>query len=186
LDFTLSALPESADQLPDNFDWFDDETFADPGAAIGYEAFEDSNLDPRGQLDFLDQRFREAATNLPDSNTLIDGDSQITAYQFDNVVDSMLGASVSFAEGTWQQPQLNQSLRENSSDSNQANGRSEGAPPSTIIRTSTLPQQRPLLLQTSMAAVQAQNIPLDANGKMICKHLGCSNSQTFERKCDWQ
>ena len=151
---------------------------------MGYETFEDSNLDPPGQQSFLDQGFREAATNLPD--ILVDGASQITAYQFDNVVDSMLGAYTPFAEETWQQPQFNQNLWENSPDSSRANGPSKGALPSTIMRTSTLPQQRPLPLQISMTAVQAQNPPLYANGKMICKHLGCSNSQTFERKCDWQ
>lgn len=177
-------MSESISQLPDHFDLSNDVSFADLGAPMRYEAFEDSSLDFPGHFNFPDQSLREATTSLPEPGTLVDPASQSAACELDDVAESMLGAATSFAERAWQ-PQLNQSLRANSLESSQANNYSERAPPSTMMRPSALLQQTPLPFQICVTTVQAQSPTLNADGKMICNRLGCSN-KTFERKCDWQ
>lgn len=177
-------MPESVGQLPDHFDLSNDVSFADLEASMRCEAFEDSSLDFPGHFNFSDQSLREATTSLPEPGTLVDAASQSAAYELDDVAESMLGATTSFAERAWQ-PQLNQSLRVNSSESSQANDYSERAPPSSVMRPGALLQQTPLPLQICMTTVQGQSPTLNADGKLICNRLGCSN-KTFERKCDWQ
>jgi hypothetical protein len=151
---------------------------------IGYEAFEGFNSDAPGQLNALDQSFQEAETNWLNPSTLVNAASQVTAFELDDVVDSMPGARPLLVEGTLQ-PQLNQSLPADSSESNQVNGRFEGALQATVMPFGALPQQIPIPLQTPMAPVQTQNPPHNADEKLSCNHLGCENMQ-FDRKCDWQ
>jgi hypothetical protein len=183
-DLVSVAFPNGVRQGQDDFHGRNDMDFPNLEDIIGYEAFEGFSSDAPGQLNFLDQGFQEVETNWLNPSTLVNAASQVTAFQLDNVVDSMPGAPPLLVEGTLQ-PQLNQSLPADSSESNQVNGRSEGAMQPTMMPFGTFPQHIPIPLQTPMVPVQAQSFPLNADEKLSCNHLGCENAH-FERKCDWQ
>jgi hypothetical protein len=176
-DLVSVAFPNSVRQGQDDFHGRNDVDFPNLEDIIGYEAFEGFNSDAPGQLSFLDQGFQEVETNWLNPSTLVNAASQVTAFQLDYVVDSMPGAPALLVEGTLR-PELNQSLPADSSESNQVNGRSEGAMQPTMMPLGAFPQQIPIPLQT-------QSFPLDADEKLSCNHLGCENAY-FERKCDWQ
>jgi hypothetical protein len=179
LDFLPSLFSQDGGQAPENFDyWLHAERSVDPGAPMGYEAFENSNSNHLGQPNPLDQSLLEATTSLPQPNTPVD------AYQFGDVADSMPDALTSFVEGTWSK-QSSQSMQTGPSATTQVIGQSEEFPTSTMVQPSSFPQQTSLPSQISMSPVQAENPILNADGKMICNY-SCSNTQTFERRCDWQ
>jgi hypothetical protein len=191
LDFIPPVFPEGVDQIRDDFEWLKDMDFANLGEIMGYEAFADSNSGHPEQLNSLDQRFLEAARSFPNTNTLVDAASQVTASQLDDEMDSIPGEPSLLTQSSLQ-PQLNQSLLADSSEGNQVSDRSEGTLLSGIMQhsiESTLSQQIPVPLQismqTSMAPLKTQAPPLNTDEKLNCNYLGCSNIQ-FERKCDWQ
>jgi len=186
-DFVLSAFTEGVSHIQDNFDLLNDVDFTDLGDTMGNEPFENSNSYPHEQLNFQNQLFQEATTSLPNTNTFVDAASQVSAFQVDDAVDSMSVAPPLLTRGILQ-PQLNQSLPADWSDGNQVNGRSKGTLPSNVMQhsiESTLSQHIPVPLQTSMVPLQTQAPQLNADEKLTCNRLGCSNIQ-FERKCDWQ
>jgi len=183
-DFVLSAFPEDVSHIQGNFDLLNDVDFADLGDTMGNEPFENSGLYPHEQPNFLNQLFQEGTTSLPNTNTLVDAASQVTAFQLDDLAGSMPGAPTLLVEGTLQ-PQVNQILPADFLESNQFNSRSEGAMEPTMMPFGSLAEQIPVPLQTPMALVQTQSFPLNADEKLSCNHSGCE-SDHFERKCDWQ
>jgi len=60
---------------------------------MGNEPFENSGLYPHEQPNFLNQLFQEGTTSLPNTNTLVDAASQVTAFQLDDLAGSMPGAT---------------------------------------------------------------------------------------------
>lgn len=186
-DFVPQAFPESfgeSREIEDDFRWWNGVGFTNIEDIIDYEALADSNPDPRGRLNLLDQSFQEVATSLPNTNTRVDPASQAIVFQLDNAVDSM-PAIPSLLADIIMLPQLNQNLPGNCSESNQVDGRSERAIQPTVMPFGPLPQQMPIQLQTPMMSTQAENRMLKADGQLICNEFGCGTIQ-FDRKWKWQ
>jgi hypothetical protein len=144
-------------------------TVAELEAAPVEAQFSDSLV----RCDFPDQNSREISPSLPDQSTLVD--AALTTEQAEGAVSSV-SSSLPLAEGPWQL-RLNQSMRPDSSETSQINGHSGWSSTSTIMGSSSLPQQTPLPLPPALAQGPMKN----DDGKMICNYL-CSDNRTFERR----
>jgi hypothetical protein len=159
-----------------------DASWASLGFATEDGASGDSGLNPLGNSDFFDHSLSATSTGLQYPDTIIDEAS--IGFQLQGVLDLMPADPVPFAEGAWQ-PQLSQSMPIDPPMTNQFNSLSNRFSTSIMVRPNSLLQHTPLPSQRPRASVRAENPILNADGKMICNYL-CSNTQTFERRCDWQ
>jgi len=181
-----SQFPDFVGQFPLNIEPSNDVNLHDLGDLMGSQAGEYLNSSLHEQLDELGHSSHEAGTSLQDPNTNIEEQLGSAADQINDKSGSMFRAS-SLLEGSAWQPQLIQSLQLNSFENDQVNSLSlEEAPPQTLIQLGNLPQQKTLPLQISIASNPVQNPPSNSGDKWICNHFGCSNTETFKRKCDWQ
>jgi hypothetical protein len=184
-DFAQSTLP--GDHLPlfDNMSWPNNLDSFDIKAP-GHDTLEGFNLGPLGGLDFLTSISGEAETSGLNNNPIMDMSVQDPAHQLGNAHDSIDITPILFQESSLQ-AECNQDLLPSfTSEGNQVNGHTPLPPPSTLVISNTIPTQTPLLPQLPMSPAQTQNQPLDADGNSICKDYGCTNTQAFQRKCDWQ
>jgi hypothetical protein len=184
-DFAQSTFPGDYFPLFDNMIWpnslgsFDIE-------APGYDTFEGFNLRPLGGLNFLASVSGEAETSGLNNNPIMDMSVHDPAHQIVNAHDSIDVAPVLFQESSLQ-AECNQGLLLSfTSEGNQVNGHTPLPTPSTLAISNTMPTQTRLLPQLSISPAQTQNRPLDADENKICKDFGCTNTQAFQRKCDWQ